>query len=97
MGPTTMLAPNAVPISPIPLVRSFGGVRSVTTACAVPMLAANNPASARAAYTTPIVVAAGSTANDTAVPSSEINRTGLRPTRSETQPHTGRKTSCARP
>ncbi len=48
IGPTTMPAPKAAPMMPIPPARSAGGVTSVTTACAVPMLAAKNPASARA-------------------------------------------------
>ena len=43
-----MPAPKAAAITPMPRVRSAGGVTSVTTAIAVPMLAAKKPASTRA-------------------------------------------------
>jgi hypothetical protein len=48
IGPTTIPAPKAAPMIPMPRARSDGAVTSVTTAWAVPMLAAKNPARIRA-------------------------------------------------
>ena len=49
MGPIIMARPKAAPIAPIAVARSEFGVTSVTTACAVAMLAAKKPERMRAA------------------------------------------------
>ena len=94
-GPSVNPSPNAAPTIPYAFARSFGGVMSARYACAVEIFPPVAPAKIRLRYNTGNDPASANTTYPTAEPSTLINSTGRRPTRSEIAPRHGVARNCA--
>ena len=94
-GPATNPTPNAAPSSPNKRARSDGPARSAAAAWATATLAPDAPSMIRPTSNTASPPASPVTRLPTAVPASDTSRTGLRPKRSDTRPHSGEHTKLA--
>ena len=94
-GPSTKPTPKAAPSRPSRRGRSSGGATSVTAAWATDTLAPDAPSMMRPRNSSHSDVAPPVSKLPTAVPNSDTMMTGLRPTRSESRPRSGAKTSWA--
>ncbi|OPZ04205.1 MAG: hypothetical protein BWZ08_02744 [candidate division BRC1 bacterium ADurb.BinA292] len=93
-GPSANPSPNAIPIRPIPAVRSRSGVMSAIYAIAVVMLAPKNPASIRDNRIQPKLGASAKITYDAVEPHRLSSRIGRRPYLSESRPQNGLHTIC---
>ena len=94
-GPSTKPTPNAAPSIPINRGRSASGARSATAAWATDRLPPEAPSMMRPANSSHRTPAAPVTKLPTAVPTSEMTITGLRPMRSDNRPSNGAHSSWA--
>ena len=95
-GPSANPAPNAAPSNPSNRARSSGAETSVTAACATDTLAPLAPSTMRPRNSSHNSEPASPVSRlPTAVPTSDMMITGLRPTRSDSRPVSGEHTSWA--
>ena len=92
-GPMMKPRPNAAPISPYALARSFGSVTSATYARAVEMFPPDSPSTMRARKSMAMLCAIASITKLTTVPTRLKIRIGRRPQRSDRSPSTGAASS----
>jgi len=85
--------PKAIPITANERARSFGAVTSAMYACAMERFPAVSPSMTREANTIHSEFAAARMRKPRKVPTCETMRTGLRPSRSESDPSAGPATS----
>jgi len=95
-GPMVNPIPNAAPMRPIPRARFSGVVTSATYAWAVEMFAAKAPCNSRNRNSSQSVCERAKAANDAAVAPMDRSMIDRRPKRSESAPHIGANTNCAR-